>query len=389
MARSTMPRRCWAWLTEMQAVLHITPQVPPAICGVGDYAAVVGRRMEELCPEVRCCYLAAGHRAAGVGATRDVAKFWDAVEEMAEEPSPSPSLGGRGIAEAAIVLHYSGYGYDPSGTPAWLAEALERRPSRLTGVRVVTFFHELYATGKPWQRAFWTSSRQRAAAIRVARASDALMTNREQSARWLERQVGLQEGSVPHLPVCSNVGEPTELIPWEERAKRAVTFGAAVFKRFALRDDAERVATMLGRLGIVELVDIGESTAIATEAFARHGVRVEATGRLPAAGVSEILGGSRVGLLDYSPAYLDKSGVYAAFAAHGLACLMPDTGFDARAESRFVSLARDVTNDELDRIAAHALRAYRNHSSSAHANLITNILSMHPSGAFVAVRSSP
>ena len=280
---SFMPRPCGEWLTEVQGVIHITPQIPPAICGVGDYAAVVGRRMEELCAEVRCGYLAAGHRAAGAGAMKDVAKFWGAVEEVTAAcstanggrieglPHPGPLPRGEGD-RTAIVLHYSGYGYDPSGAPAWLAEALERRPAHLAGVRVVTFFHELYATGKPWQRAFWTSGRQRAAAIRVARASDALATNREQSARWLERQAGLPAESVPHLPICSNVGEPTELVPWDERPRRAVTFGAAAFKRFALRNDAERVAAMLERLGIDELVDIGESTRIAVDAFARHGV---------------------------------------------------------------------------------------------------------------------
>src|SRR5438445_738128 len=45
-------------------IVHIVPQSPPAICGLGDYATLIGSKMEELWPDVRCGYVACGHQAA-------------------------------------------------------------------------------------------------------------------------------------------------------------------------------------------------------------------------------------------------------------------------------------------------------------------------------------
>ena len=216
-----------------RVAIHIVPQLPPQNSGVGDYATLVGRRMEEI-GDVTCGYVAAG--VNGVALPNDGKNvrnitgrcepeaLWHAVDELAGvvEPSPSPSLGGRGILESntnhrqdatgalTLILHYSGYGYDRNGAPAWLVDALRQR-SMERQAHVVSYFHELYATGRPWQRAFWYSARQRRVASEIARLSDAVTTNREQSARWLEEQTGRSARSVPSLPVPSNIGEPDQV----------------------------------------------------------------------------------------------------------------------------------------------------------------------------------
>jgi len=41
-----------------QCVVHIVPQLPPVNSGVGDYATLVGRRMEEIGGGVACEHLA-------------------------------------------------------------------------------------------------------------------------------------------------------------------------------------------------------------------------------------------------------------------------------------------------------------------------------------------
>ncbi len=163
-----------------RVAIHIVPQLPPQNSGVGDYATLVGRRMEEI-GDVTCGYVAAG--VNGVALPNDGKNvrnitgrcepeaLWHAVDELAGvvEPSPSPSLGGRGILESntnhrqdatgalTLILHYSGYGYDRNGAPAWLVDALRQR-SMERAAHVVSYFHELYATGRPWQRAFWYSA---------------------------------------------------------------------------------------------------------------------------------------------------------------------------------------------------------------------------------------
>ena len=167
--------------------------------------------------------------------------------------------------DICLVLHYSGYGYHASGAPYWLADALERKPSAFASCRVIAFFHELYATGWPWQRACWWSSRQRAVAIRIARYSDELVTNRAQSARWLEQQTGRDDGRVTHLPICSNVGEPEELAPWEVRAPKAVLFGGAKFKESFLKRHAKCRQLKSANTSVsYALIDIGTPAALIT-----------------------------------------------------------------------------------------------------------------------------
>jgi hypothetical protein len=298
----------------LNTILHITPNLPPAVCGVGDYATVVGQRMGEIDLTVRCSYLAAGYRG------RDVAVgacspdwFW---RQIAEHRSSTP---GDNIG---IVLHYSGYGYSPDGAPAWLAAALEGRPAWAAEIRIATFFHELYASGWPWQRAFWQSNRQRGVAVRIARASDALLTNRGESAAWLEQVTGRPAGSVPHLPVPSNVGEPEQVPNYFDRPPQAVVFGGPKVKRpFLQGRGAKTTAAVCQKLGLTKLVDIGKPIDINRKPFDQAGIEVVQLGYLEKDAVSQQLLMSRVGFFDYFPGYLEKSGVLAAMATHGVAPL--------------------------------------------------------------------
>lgn len=360
-------------------MIHIVPQLPPEICGLGDYATVVGARIESLFPDVQCCYVAAGYRKSNssashkasrdVRASRDGSLLWRAISELGD---------GFSANDVAVVLHYSGYGYDANGTPEWLVEWVGNRPASLNGVRLVTFFHELFATGRPWQKAFWFSRKQRSITARVAAASDACLTNREQSARWLEQAAGLKSDSVPHLAICSNVGEPDTLIPWESRLPRAVTFGGAAFKRFALFDRAASVAQVLHDVGIGELVDIGELTPVDLKAFEAQNIEVLQKVRLPAEDVGQILCESRIGLLDYNPAYIDKSGVMAAFIAHGVVCLTPATIYEfCRRGLQERNIASIRLFDVLRAKTTSAASTYASRSTEAHARRLVDLAFSH------------
>ena len=61
----------------------------------------------------------------------------------------------------AVVLHFSGYGYQKRGVPLWLVQGLQIWSRRAGRVPLLTIFHELYATGRPWQSAFWLSPLQK------------------------------------------------------------------------------------------------------------------------------------------------------------------------------------------------------------------------------------
>jgi hypothetical protein len=313
----------------MSLTIHIVPQLPPAVSGVGDYALLVGSAMQDLSTGECCRYIACGcvrtehapdgTRRNATGAC-EPSRLWQEVREVADE------LGYAGDG-SALIVHYSGYGYDRNGAPGWLAAALERRPRDLKGVRVVTMFHELYAMSWPWRRAFWYSLRQRLVAARIARASDVIVTNREASARWLERSGHLAPGSVASLPVASNVGEPKEIVPWMLRSRVAVMFGATRFKRpFLVGRGARDAASLCRNLEIETLVSIGTPSEFDERAFKSNGIEVVQTGVVAAADVSSHYRAARFALVDYFPGYYSKSGVLAAAASHGTPPIFPWEG---------------------------------------------------------------
>lgn len=219
----------------------------------------------------------------------------------------------------AIVLHFSGYGYDRRGLCWWLLEELTALRSRVReSARVVVVFHELFASGPPWRSAFWLSQLQAAIAARLARRADALWTNADEHALWLRRAV--PAGVPVHVrPVFSNVGEGDASTSTVERQPRAVVFGSPS-TRHRVFEDLQRFDATLKRLGVQELVEVGsggESTNRRTALPCRH------LGRLDPPTLSALLQASRFGLLDYPSALLAKSGVFAAYAAHG--CVVLDT----------------------------------------------------------------
>lgn len=367
-------------------VIHLIPKPPPLICGVGDYATLVGRKIEELYPNVQCGYVACGNTSAANSheepARRDAtgcdaAGLWRAVSELIDELN--------GDADSlTIVIHYSGWSYERNGAPAWLAAALERRPPRFWGAKIVTMFHEFYAAGWPWRRACWSYLRQRKVAIRIARLSDGLMTSRQLSARWLERVTGRASGAVPSLPIPSTIGEPEEVVPWEARSACAVLFGGARFKRpFLQGRGAQSTAELCRKWEIRTLVTIGAPAEVDRAAFQRTGIDVIETGFLPASEVSAQLGTARLALVDYFSAYYAKSSVLAAMAARGTPLIFPR----ARGASdglRFgehlwdLRSARAAGSDEarlrLSSLSRAARAWYEKHSFEQHAKILCRFL---------------
>jgi hypothetical protein len=303
-------------------IIQIVPNLPPVVCGVGDYAAMVGAELAQARPSLYSAFVACGWRAevqpeetAGlrnITGACDPTRLWRAIEGLVDERRCDPGA-------VALILQYSGYGYDPSGAPAWLAEALERRPRRFAASKIVTMFHELYATGPIWRRSFWTSRSQRGTTIRIARRSDGMMTNRQESAHWLEVSTNRAAGKVTNLPVPSNVGEPEAAPPWHDRQSRAIVFGGAANKRVLFSRRAPHVAEMLARVGVKELLDVGERVPVRRDAFERRGIVVEQLGFCQREQLGVLLAQSRIGLLDYPWRFIDKSSAFAAYAAHGVA----------------------------------------------------------------------
>lgn len=216
-------------------------------------------------------------------------------------------------SSCALLLHYSGYGFQRRGLCHWLAHEVEQARLRCgDSVRVTTMFHELFACGPPWRSAFWLASAQARIAARLARASHQVLTNTAQHARWLSDKAG-KDKAIAVWPVFSNAGEPPERRAAAVRSNQLIVFGSASTRRRALAQ-LPRHAALLMKLGIRSVVEVGsgERAGMATSELAYRFV-----GRLDTAELGYALQQATFGLIDYPPALLAKSGVFAAYAAHG------------------------------------------------------------------------
>ncbi|GAB4556455.1 MAG: hypothetical protein IV105_01625 [Rhizobacter sp.] len=228
-------------------------------------------------------------------------------------------IGEPGRQACSVVLHFSGYGYAKRGVCFWLLDELQAlRAARSHTLKLTVVFHELFAAGPPWSSAFWVSGSQKRIATLLAQMADLAWTNTQRHATWLSGE--LRSGVRLHQrPVFSNVGEPRSVPPPSGRVARAVVFGLSSTRQRVF-DALQGHEATLQRLGIHELVEVGSGGA---SKWAMFDMPHRHLGRLEQAELSELLLLSRFALVDYPADCLAKSGVFAAYAAHG--CVVIDT----------------------------------------------------------------
>jgi hypothetical protein len=345
-------------------LIQVVPRLGP-FDGIGDYAMNLARGLRDR-HGATTTFIEAGTRA-GSGATGEFEIRRSAPGSGAELAA---ELEGAGAANGRVLLHYVGYGYADRGAPSWLARAIESTRADLR-YRLGVVFHEIYATGRPWQSAFWLNGLQKSVVRRVARACDGALLTREGNRRWLEDAGELAGKPVEVLPVPSAVGEPQSPPAFESRANTLVVWGSAAMKRELYVTHWPLVQGALIALGITRVDDIGEPAAAYPGSA---GIEIKPHGRLHARDVGKVLGAARFGLVLYPPAFLAKSTLFAAYAAHGMVPLVFDqTGsvaMDGLAPGReFVPLARPALEQARPRwaeIATAARRWYAWHRLDRH-----------------------
>jgi len=314
--------------------------------GVGDYASRLGEVLQRR-HGVTSRFIEAGN----AGGRREL------MEALAAPQGP-------------LLLHYVGYGYARRGAPLWLARAIARRNR---GRRLGVVFHELFATGRPWQSAFWLSGLQQHVVTRLARQCDGALLTREANREWLEATGALAGKRVSVLPISSNVGEPVELPPLTARPARLVVWNSAAARATAYGARWERVRAACRQLGVTELVDIGPPVELPRE----PDLPIEPRGRLEAATLSEVLLGARFGLVVYPASFLAKSSIFAALAAHGVAPIVLDEqrtpDMDGLVAGQTHLALEQVTAAVPEDIARGARRWYAGHDTAAHADAVARL----------------
>lgn len=216
----------------------------------------------------------------------------------------------------AVVLQFSGYGYQKRGVPFWLVDGLRIWKRRNGRVPLVTIFHELYATGRPWQSAFWLSPLQKRIARSILHLSSAAITPTDLYSRSLSQWRDRNVSKITAMPVFSNVGEPGCGSAPCARTAAAVVFGRAGVEDRLFGTYHSKIERIISVLGIEKILDVGPRESSIPRTLA--GAPVIAKGVLPPPAVSELLQRARFGFVVYPLDLIGKSGVFAAYAAHGV-----------------------------------------------------------------------
>jgi hypothetical protein len=215
----------------------------------------------------------------------------------------------------AILLHVSPYGYQKRAVPWWLASGIQRIQKTPDHPPIVTFFHELFASGPPTSSAFWLQPLQKHILRKIARSSSSRLTNRQPYADWLDFN-SPSKRATPALPVFSNFGEMTTRTSLHDRPPEIAMFSAGNHSGKPLSEMVAQAAKLSHRLGLARIHLIGKcSEAIPDDTP----IPVDRHGLLSPDAISRILRTCQLGYTAYTPTHFGKSTLLAAMASHGLA----------------------------------------------------------------------
>ena len=289
-------------------VIQIVPQFPPAINGLGDYSFLlaaelrarhgINSRIVVGDPTWKSSVLSGDFRIERV-CNRSAASLVKALE-VSENPKTA-------------VLHYVGYGYAKRGAPTWLINGLSRWKERNGNHRLTVVFHELFAFGPPWRSSFWTSPVQRWAVRRLVSIMDEAQTPMHAYANRLQKFLCAKK-VISVSPVFSNVGESQDYLSLNQRRREIVVFGSLPIRMLTYIDHRDALLRACSALNVAKIVDIGPNP----ERIPTLPVPILKMGIKPAEDVHAILSESFAGYLSYFDGSLAKSGIFAAYCAHGM-----------------------------------------------------------------------
>jgi hypothetical protein len=354
-------------------VIQIVPRLPPAIDGLGDYAFYLAKQLRNDW-EIDSRFVVGNpqwksEQEIGFPVLTVDERSSASLLEALQSPSRS--------SISSVLLHYVGYGYARRACPFWLIRGLEQWKRECPGRRLITVFHEIYAFGPPWASSFWTSPFQRLLARRLAVISDQIVTPTRMYARILEKFCHSFPNRVISMPVFSNVGEPAGVRPQHERKNQIIVFGNVYQRSQVYGHHLEALIYTCRTLKLDRIVDVGPTL----EVKSKFPLPFTQLGKQSAVDVSALLLSSRVGFLTYFDGYLAKSGIFAAYCAHGMLPVLPCRNASEpdgiRAEHEYTATSDmfdGVSDTRAQKIADGAHAWYQEHSIPRTAATLAGVL---------------
>jgi hypothetical protein len=359
----------------LPSVIQVVPRRATEPNGVADYALALARALHTY-GDVNSVFLS-GTPTADAMPVEDDWKTVCVPKREAQILADTVELLSAETNARAVVLHLSGYGYQKKGAPVWLVHGLQIWSRGAGRVPLLTIFHELYATGRPWQSAFWLSPLQKHIARSILNLSSAAITPTDLYRKRLSEWRDGNAIKITPMPVFSNVGEPGCGPTPCARTAAAVVFGLSGVENYVFGIYRSEIERIISALGIEKIFDVGPRWSAMPRTLA--GAPVISKGVLPQGAVSELLQRARFGFIAYPLDVIGKSGVFAAYAAHGVVpiVLSDKQGiFDGLQPARHfldgLRLGVGASAEDLASIQRKLFTWYTSHSLKVQAELLAN-----------------
>lgn len=191
----------------------LLPCLPPAVDGVGDYTYQLYKHWPE---RVGFEFLVTSGalESQKLLSSASVRQFSPECRGLMQSLQP--------IKSDYLLVEYVGYGFDAQSQPFWLPAALRAWKAQDERLKIAVMFHETWASGKPWQKVFWQSHKQRQCAAQMLELADIAVTSGEATAGDLQ---ALGSGKQIHLiPISAGLSTPK---PKAKNFRQLLVFGKA------------------------------------------------------------------------------------------------------------------------------------------------------------------
>jgi hypothetical protein len=299
------------------------------------------------------------------------------------EVRPLERAGPSRLADAEfehVILHYVNYGYQARGIPFGLIPIMRDLRQACRG-RILTVFHELYASGPPWKSAFWLQPLQKRIARTLAQLSEVCVVSSEAMLRDLGRLASGVRGIVH--PVLSNFGEPdlsAGQFLQRDPHRWAICGGTALIER-SLKSFRKIMNRIPEKIAPRQLsVFGGNDNSTIRSLLLECGIQTDYRPRIDAADAIPILLASSFLWLDYfdrqevPTEFVLKSTAFAAACAHGVVPIFPHRGSEISIEGDRLPGPFFLNADSLELPTANTRATlaerfygwYQRHASSDH-----------------------
>jgi hypothetical protein len=350
-------------------IVQIIPHFPPNSHGIGDHAFQLG---EQLLNDyaVMSSFIATPN---GYSESRTPILIHDRfMGRKLPDYNPQALLDLLPLDTSAIIVHF-GFYVCPLLCALQEAKALRK-------FKLLVLFHEVLL------QAGWRLSvrdnlkrflpgktpggyRGRYGFIRMA---DVLLTNNSKFQRFLAQYT--------HKPIIkiinfSTIGEPDDITPLSLRKRYGIVFGTRG-TRLRSYFRLQKLIKVCQALQITTIYDVGPTHSLKLSEL--MGIEVICMGVQPPQAVSQIMSQTFAGFFDYShnPGTFGKSGVFAAYSAHGIlpisATYDPSERDGLEFERHYITPESSVIYgpaSQLQRIATNAHQWYANHKLKIHAQV--------------------